>query len=84
VGLYNLAATVDFLDQSLLNALERALSDASPQVRFQAAIRLSLLNETNREFMWQLIEYAARSEKSSGVLAGMLSNALGWISGRYP
>jgi hypothetical protein len=84
VGLYNLAATIDFLDQPLLTALERALSDASPQVRFQAAIRLTLLHETNREVMWQLIEYEARSEKSSGVLAGMLSNALGGISGRYP
>ena len=30
------------------------------------------------------IEYTARSEKSSGVLAGMLSNVLGWISGGYP
>jgi DNA replication protein DnaC len=84
IGLYNLATITDFLDQSLLNALERGLKDASPQVRFQAAIRLTLLQETNVEFMWQLIEYAARSEKSSGVLAGMLSNALGWVAGRYP
>jgi len=83
-GLYSLAVITNCMDDDLREALQRGLFDEHPAVRFQAATRLSWLHEHNPELMWSFIELSCKSEKSVGVLSGLLSYALSHLSGKYP
>jgi len=84
MGLYDLAATKSFLDDSIREALKAALADLHPAVRFQAAVRLVWLHDSDRQLMWKLIEIACTSENSTGVLSGLLSYSLNQLAGLYP
>ena len=83
-GLYSLAVITDCMDEDLREALQRGLFDEHPAVRFQAVTRLSWLHEHNPELMWSLIDLSCESERSIGVLSGLLSYALSHLSGKYP
>jgi hypothetical protein len=83
-GLYNLAVTANCMDDQLNAALKLGLLDPHPAVRFQAVTRLTWLHEHHRELMWSLITLSCESEKSVGVLSGLLSYALSNLSGKYP
>lgn len=84
IGLYNLAAISGFTEPEVETALRVAISDPVPAVRFQAAIRVTGLHDTNRELMWGLIDVCSEQDESIGVVSGLLSYSLNRLAGPYP
>lgn len=82
-GLANLANDAKCADQQLFDSIKKLLGDPVPAVRFQVALRLAHLYHTNNQLMWELIENVCRSERSTGVLLGLMST-LGRIAGPNP
>jgi hypothetical protein len=83
-GLIVLARTPSCATPELMEALERLSNDPVPAVRFQIARRLSALYQTTPELMWRLIERICLEEASRGVLQGLLSGPLQWLTGPNP
>jgi len=82
-GLLNLSRIMDCATPELLAAVERLCADPVPSVRFQVAIRLDSLHDTNRELMWELFEKCSAIDPSRGVLSGLL-DSLARLGGHYP
>ena len=79
-GLANLARNVSCASQEVLDAVERLSKDLVPAIRFQSAIRLSSLYNTDQDRMWRIMDRFAAEESSRGVLAGLLHSSLARIA----
>src|SRR5262249_51220201 len=70
-GLVPLARQSSCCNGEVLQAIERLVTDSAPQMRFQIAMRLTLLYDTARETMWKILENRIGSETSNAVLDGL-------------
>jgi hypothetical protein len=82
-GLMPLARHSSCCDAEVLQAIEQLVADPAPQVRYQIAMRLTLLYETARETMWKIIENRIGPETSNAVLNG-LAYSLNGLAGPHP
>ena len=71
-GLMPLGRNRSCCDAEVLEAIERLLADPAPQVRYQIAMRLTLLHETAPETMWRIFENRIGPETSNAVLNGLV------------
>jgi hypothetical protein len=82
-GIGALFANKKCLNPEVLNNARRALTDPEPAVRFQIVTRLLALHDTDLPTLWSIVGDIARSERSTGVLAGVLYTVINPLSGRY-
>jgi hypothetical protein len=83
IGLMLLARRNACCDDAVLNAIEALARDPAPQVRFQAACYLALLQDAAPDPMWELFERRAEIETSKAVLA-VLAQSIGSLARREP
>lgn len=76
----NLCRVDTAIAEALSPLLAPLLSDAHPAVRQAVAHRLSMLWNTQREAMWQLVEAVAERETNRGVLRFFVGDTLGKLA----
>jgi len=74
-GLMILAHNAPFVDQELLEAVDRLSADPVPAVRYMVAIRLLAFYKTKPDFMWNLITRFGE-EENFGVINGFLIHTI--------
>jgi hypothetical protein len=82
-GIGALLANRNCLNPEVLENARRVLGDPKPAVRFQVVTRLLPLHDADLASLWSILRDIARSEKSTGVLAGALYAVISPLSGRY-
>jgi hypothetical protein len=82
-GLTKLTQHEICITRILLEAVLRLSFDAVPAVRFQVLGNIGSLYHTMPDLMWDILEHAARNERSRGVLQSAL-HTLGWLAGPHP
>ncbi len=82
-GLTKLTQHEICITRILLEAVLRLSLDAVPAVRFQVLGNIGSLYHTMPDLMWDILEHAARNERSRGVLQSAL-HTLGWLAGPHP
>ena len=83
-GLTNLAHNISCADEELLEAVESVSEDSDPTVRYQVVVRLSGLYQRNPDRMWRIIERIATTDRSLGVLSGLLGYPINAVAGAQP
>ncbi|AMY01389.1 hypothetical protein A4R29_19230 [Mesorhizobium ciceri biovar biserrulae] len=79
-----LARQPDLLNDEVRAVILKLLNDPVPTVRLQIAQSLNALWETDRPFMWEMIENVARNERHNGVLQYFIGGTLGRLMHAEP
>ena len=74
----------ELLDETLKIRIAELLHDPVPTVRLQIAQSLNTMWETDRDFMWELIDDVAQNEVNKGVLNFYIGGTLGRIMHSAP
>jgi hypothetical protein len=82
-GLMFLAATPDFSETGIYDAIRRLSQNVEPAVRLQIAVNLHLLERTAPGTMWNLIAFISRQEPSRAVLQSAVAS-ISTLADRYP
>lgn len=72
------------IDETIVAAIRRLSTDPVAAVRLQIAGRLTVLEETNPELMWQIAADVAHQETNRGVIQGLVGYALPHLAHLQP
>ena len=84
-GIIRLARHKSCLDDEVIRKIKRlGLKDKVPAVRFQIAINLTYLYQSDIDLMWHLLEKISLEEERKGILKFFVNGSLNRLAGHHP